>query len=352
MTRPALWPVCGHERVIARLASEVTTERLRHAYLILGTPGVGKASLAQTFASAILCPTGWKTGSGCGVCDACRRIDRGIHPDLEEFSLERQRETGSDRSATFQLSIETVREIIVSASYRPYSARHRVIIVHDADTLTVEGQEALLKTLEEPPDYLVLLLIASNQDVFRPTLMSRCDIVTLFPVPMATIEACLVERGIKPGRASLLAAQADGAPGWAMRAADDPEILEQRGEQLERIAKWALSSPFRRVVRAFELAETFPKDREEVFGELEATLAFWRRVMMMTIGMPDDLARHVLEDTTRKSLQEAFDVETTILALESVTTCLADLESNVRPRLALETMVMQWPNVISRVTVP
>jgi DNA polymerase III subunit delta' len=218
--------------------------------------------------------------------------------------------------------------------------------------LKVEGQEALLKTLEEPPDFLVLLLIAANQDAFRPTLMSRCEIVTLFSVPAAAIETCLVERGIEPDRASLLAAQADGVPGWAMRAADDPGILEQRGEQFERIAQWALSSPFGRVVRAFELAETYQKDRDGVFAELEATLAFWRRVMMMRIGMPDDLARHGLDETTRQTLQQAFDVEMTMQALESVTTCLADLESNVRPRLALETMVMQWPNVISRVTAP
>jgi DNA polymerase-3 subunit delta' len=269
-------------------------------------------------------------------------VQRAIHPDVQTFSLEVQRQHAKDRSSGDRLSVETAREISAAAAFRPFTAHHRVIIVDDAESLTGIAQEALLKTIEEPPPQLVLLLLTESGEALKSTIRSRCEQINLMPVPAEIIEQCLLNGGVEPEPASMLSRQASGLPGRAIEMARDPSMLERRQERITRAVDWIAASPFDRVCRSFELANAFGKERDHVFLELETVSELWRSVMMSGTGVesPDDTllsAKAVMQPFGQ------FELSESLRALESVVSCMSDLESNVRPRLALEAMVMQWP---------
>jgi len=337
-----LWPVCGHDRVIALLAHELASNSLRHAYLISGPPHSGKSTIASAFAQSIICSSRGEPGAACGECDNCRRVAKGIHPDLQLFSLESQRQNAKDRTAGDRLSVETVREICVSAVYRPFSAERRVIIIDDAGSMTGIAQEAMLKTLEEPPTFLVLILLTESADALKPTVRSRCEQLNLLPVSPDIISRCLEDRGAETSTAQLIARQASGLPGWAIATALDPGILKTQQESTGRAAVWVNGSPFQRIARSFELANDFGKQRDRVFSELEAVSMLWRGVMMNSAGAHSPAAETLAADQVDQ-LAGAFELAESLRAVESVAACMRDLDSNVRPRLALEAMVMQWP---------
>ncbi len=334
------WNVCGHRQAVSRLSGELRANTIRHAYLFSGPAGLGKMALAQSFCKAIVCMSGRATGHACGECDECRRAEKLIHPDVTVFSLQTQSEQSTKGSGE-RISIDTVRELSAVAAYRPYSALNRVIILDDAETLTEIAQEALLKTLEDPPPHVVIVLIATRSEPLRPTIRSRCEAIELGLVDSATIADCLKARGMADPEASHLASLAEGRPGWALAARDDESIVTERKAALARALEWIEMSPFQRVCRAFELASEFSRGRSNVFAELETVELVWRRVMMRASGA-------LLGDGVSKPPD--LTLVESVNAVESVSRCMSDLDFNVRPRLALQSMVMEWPEV-SRISI-
>ncbi|MGD9711788.1 MAG: ATP-binding protein [Thermomicrobiales bacterium] len=332
------WPVCGHTRAISLLSGEIRDRSVRHAYVITGQNSVGKRTLASCFASSLVCPGAADAGIACGECDDCRRADRGIHPDIQHFSLESQGLQAKERTSSDHLTIDTVREVASVSAYRAYSSNYRVIILDDAQSLTQIAQEALLKTLEEPPPQLVLVLLADQAESLLPTIRSRCEHIALAPVPVAEIAGCLLDAGHSPETAQQLAVLSRGLPGWAFRAANEPELRDEREQTQHRVHAWVAADPFARVVRAFELAGDFAKSREAVFAELDAVAHYWRAVMMNAAG-----ASAESETSVRMPNGTSGVLESSLRALIAVIECVSDLNRNVRPRLALEAMVMQWP---------
>ncbi len=319
------------------LSAEIRSGRVRHAYLITGPRSIGKTALATAFSTALVCTTSGDTGAACNECAECQRASRGVHPDVVTFSLESQREQGRERGSVERLTVDTVREISAASAFRAYSADYRIIILQDAGSLTDVAQEALLKTLEEPPRQLVLVLLAERAESLLPTIRSRCEHVHLSPVSEPSIADCLTQSGVPQEDAVRLSYLAHGLPGWAFRAAANPDLLDERMEAIERAKAWANADPFRRIVRAFELASAFSSSRETVYAELDAAGRFWRQVMMSAAGVRDGI--EAFDPIVKTSLADSYR------ALVSVTECFNDLERNVRPRLALEAMVMQWPTI-------
>lgn len=210
---PALFgEVVGQPAAVAALAAAAV--RPVHAYLLSGPAGSGKRRAATAFAAALLCPKG-----GCAVCEVCRRVLDGTHPDL--VVVER---TGA------ALGVDQARALAGLAQRRPLEAGRQVIVVHDVH-LAVRSAPALLKTVEEPPPSTVFVLLADDLPPELATVASRCVTVPFPPVPRAAIEDWLVQRGTP---ADLAPAIAEGAAGDIERAgllADDPRFAE-------RLALW------------------------------------------------------------------------------------------------------------------
>src|SRR5437868_4054634 len=157
--------IVGHRPVVTLLARSVSRESLPPSLVFAGPGGVGKRLVATATAQALNCTARDKPPlDACGVCHTCRRIARGVHPDV---LLVEPGDSGS-------IKIDRVREIVESAGYRPFEGRRRVVIIDEADALVAGAQNALLKTLEEPPPSSVFILVTSRPDALLPTVRSRC----------------------------------------------------------------------------------------------------------------------------------------------------------------------------------
>ena len=341
------WPVWGHDATVTDLRGAIATGRVRHAFLIAGPPGIGKRTLAMAFAQALTCLAPPEPGVACGVCRSCAKISRGVHPDVQRIDLAGQAATAekTNRQNT-ALTIETIREVTSLASLRPMESDWRVTMIDDAETLQGVAQEALLKTLEEPPGYLVLMLLSDDVNALLPTIRSRCQVVELRPVARAVTASLLEATGVGADEAKTLAGLAGGRPGWAVRAARDGDVVTQQHAAVERALAWIGASGYDRLVTALRVGDGFTKGREEVFADLETVLGLWRDALLLHAGQPDFVTYRAGVETLGQWVPgwELADIHQ---ALCSVQTGIADLESNVRPRLALENMVLQWPTPLT-----
>ena len=333
------WRVWGHDHAIQEMQSAIRTG-VRHAYILSGYHHVGKLALAQDFASALVCPTPPSPGLSCGECPVCRRIGRGTFSDVTVYDLARQQEetSKSSTSKNQSINIETVRAISSSVALRPMESDYRVVIVDDVETMQETAQEAFLKTLEEPPSYAVILLLTTDAEVLLETIRSRCMTIQLQTVPSTTIAEMLTDAGVNSSDASVIAAASVGRPGWALQAANDPKLLNARLELQSSVAGWVNGNQFDRITEATRLGDAFTKDRSAVFARLAVAQTIWRGVVFRSLGVAEIDAMDISLDSGTQIAAEGA-----VAALRSVERCLTDLDANVRPRLALQSMVLQWP---------
>lgn len=318
---------------------------MSHAYLLAGPEGVGKSTLAMAFAQALCCQAPGRDDPTvpCGACLACRKISRGTHPDVQRLDLETQRAVNEKRGGqNTSLTIDSIRQLTVDAALRPMEAPRRIIVIDDAETMQGVAQEALLKTLEEPPPAVLFMLLADDAGALLPTIQSRCQIINMRPVPASTIAAALIDGGAEPGLAREVAVMAAGRPGWAQRALNDDRLITGHREAAERALAWIESDQYDRLVRAVRLGDSFQKRRAEVMDDVESLLTVWRDLMLLRVELRDLVVQQGAVERLQ-TLAGAWSVDAITRATRSVQRCLADLEANVRPRLALEAMVLQWP---------
>lgn len=341
------WRFCGNRQSAEKLRSAVVRRSPRHAFLLTGIPSVGKRTLATRFAQALLCEHP-ADGSPCFECGSCRRVLRGIHPDVALVSLDSQNALAGERgSKAATLTIETARSISAQAPLRPMNGEWRFVIVDDAELLLPDAQEALLKTIEEPPPFLVLLLVSSDLEAILPTIRSRCEHFGLGAVPISEIESFLIDTGVDLDVAGAAASFSSGAPGWAIRAVDDTLLIERSASIVEQAASWIESSDFERVATAFALCDSIPKQRGEAIAVIEASAGLWRDSMLVRSGNSDRIVYRAHTDLSNR-LAGSHELSELLVALSAVWTCLDDVRINVRPRLALESMVLSWPKMPAR----
>lgn len=211
----------GNRALVARLARMVATDTVPPSLLFAGPPGVGKLEAALTLAQAQNCLT--STGDACGACSACLRIHRGEHPDVRIMRPE-----GAGR----QLKAEHVRQIVKESPFRPFEGRRRVSIFVDAERMNPTAANTLLKTLEEPPPWVVLILITSNLAALLPTILSRCQIYRFAPLAIDDLITQLVtQHEMDRERATLLAALSGGSLPQALELEED-SLVDVRKEAL------------------------------------------------------------------------------------------------------------------------
>lgn len=337
------WRFCGNRASAAKLHHAARLRSPRHALLLTGVPALGKRTLALRFAQALLCERSID-GIPCFDCGNCRRVMRETHPDISSFSLSRQTAQGSKSNG---LTIETARSISAEAPLRPFNGRWRFVVVDDAELLLPDAQEALLKTIEEPPPFMVLVLIASDLDAILPTIRSRCELLELSATPIAEIEAFLLDRGIENDVAGAAAELSNGAPGWAIRASADTSLIEESLSIVEQAASWIDATDFDRIATAFSMSDNLARQRLETMSVIEATAGLWRDSLLVRSGNSDRIVFRAHSDLTSR-LAGSHDISELLGALSAVWTCLDDLRINVRPKLALESMVLSWPRMPTR----
>lgn len=215
--------ILGHERPLTALNKLIECGRLPHAMLFHGPEGVGKASIARLLGRALVCRE-----LGCAACDDCRLFDAGNHPDFVHVKLELRKDSKTEYRK--QIVVDQIRLLSSLVGLAPRHGARRVILLDPADKMNLEAQNALLKTLEEPPPHTVLILIAARPQVLVATVRSRCFALGFSPLRAEDLAHLLESRGFDAQEALARAALAEGRPGTAIEL--DLQALRERRDRL------------------------------------------------------------------------------------------------------------------------
>ncbi len=323
------WNLLGHEWAVDMLRQHVANQSQRHAYLITGSPGLGRRSLALAFARSLTCSAPPAPGEFCGECRNCRQMSAMQHPDLT--LIEAETEGGT-------LKVEQIRELRKSVLLAPYQAPYRVVLLLRFQEANPSAANALLKTLEEAPSKVILILTADNTEQLLPTIVSRCEVIRLRPLPIPRVEEFLREKGADAKKAQLLAHLSGGRPGYALRLLEDDTTLEFRREKMDEFENLL---PASRVER-FDYADKLAKEKDAFRETLLLWLSLWRDVMLQTAGEAETIA-NIDRRSLIESLAEKLNLAEAKALLSAAEEGIGQLQRNVNARLLAENILLGFP---------
>jgi DNA polymerase-3 subunit delta' len=242
--------------------------------------------------------------------------------------------------------VEQIRSVRQSLVLKPYQGKYRVALLLRFQEANASAANALLKTLEEAPAHVILLLTADTPEQLLPTIVSRCEVLRLRPLPVALVETSLRESGTDETTARLLAHISGGRPGYALRLMHDQALLDFRAKRLEDLQKLLKSTRRGRFAYAEKLTERKKKDAEaeERFRDtLLIWLSFWRDVMLRVSGTDAPLA-NVDRLTEIEALAGKLSLDEARCLVEAAEGTIDKLESNVNARLLAEVLLLDWPH--------
>lgn len=314
--------ITGHATQLATLTQALEQDRLHHAYVFIGPEGIGKRTLAFCLAKAIHCAE--SAHDFCGACASCVKIENRNHPDVRLIE---------PLAGKKDISIEQVRALEKELNYRAFSGQKKIAIIDPAASMNFSAQNALLKTLEEPPAGSMLILIATSAGGLLPTLLSRCLRLTFTPLTEADVTRHLVERKrMSAERAKLLASISLGSLGRALSPEMD-EVGQKRAAWVDALAAARVSGGWA------SFAEELAKDRAETLQFLDWLAEWYRDVLVYqaTQGSGEVSNRDLLEKLQGQaadlSVGKALRLRSRALAAS------ARIRRNVNRRLALENLL-------------
>jgi DNA polymerase-3 subunit delta' len=320
----------GHEKAVGLLEGGIKSGKLSHAYLFTGPRHVGKMTLALNLAQALNCLGEEKP---CGQCRQCLRIAAIKHSNVQVVGLNGRSEIGIDQ----------IREVQHLSSLKPGEGRHWVFIIDGAEHLSREASNCLLKTLEEPPPDVQLVLLAINARLLLPTVLSRCQRLELRPLAIAVVEQALRHRwGVPREQAGILARLSRGCLGWAVAASSDEEFIRERCQRLSILRHLAHVGRDERFAYAAELASQFGRDRASVQEVLQLWLGWWRDLMLVQGGC-GNFATNVDQEAALDGEAQGYSLTQIRDFIQSMKQAMGQLDENANPRLVLEVLMLSIP---------
>lgn len=318
--------VVGHKDIINYIRSAVEKDKVSHAYILNGERGAGKKLLANLFAATLLCAEGGP--DPCNTCHSCRQAEGGNHPDIIRVTHEKPN----------SISVDDIREQVNNTiMIKPYQGPYKVYIIDHADLMTPQAQNALLKTIEEPPQYAVIMLLVENAEVLLPTINSRCVMLRLRYIKDMLIKRYLMENLKVPDyKADLCTAFAQGNMGHAIMLANSEhfnEIREEAVQMLRNIHEMELSE-------IIETVNRITVYKVEISDYLDIIMVWYRDVLLYkatrdieTVVFKDQI--HYIKEQARKSSYEGIQ-----LILSSFERAKSRLKANVNFELTMELLFL------------
>ncbi|MEO8480866.1 MAG: DNA polymerase III subunit delta' [Acidobacteriota bacterium] len=318
--------IVGHGPVVELLRQAARRGRVPQSLIFAGPDGVGKRAVATALAQAVSCPKR-ADGDACGTCSVCVRIAGQRFPDV----------TWLDKGDYASIKIDALREQILQAvGYRPFEGPRRIFIINEADDLTVQAQDALLKTLEEPPSATILILITAYPDTLLATIQSRCRRLRFGLLPEADVARILVSRaGIEPSKAHRLALVSGGSVARAL--SDDTGYFEEdRDLALGLLRARGAAMPERmKAAAAFAQHDNKRRAREAASTRLTILVSLLRDLSVLAAADPVPLANADLDDELRRVLR-AYDPHRLVDAFDAIGRASTALDRNASPKIVAD----------------
>lgn len=318
--------ILGHDTIKEHFQKAIEAHKISHAYILAGEAGMGRKSLAHAFALTLLCEKG--KSDPCMECHACKQVLSGNHPDLIHVTHEKVGSIGVDDIR------EQINETIM---IRPYSSYYKIYIVDEAEKMTVQAQNALLKTIEEPPAYAVIILLTTNPESFLPTILSRCVQLKLKPLKDSVIRDYLSgTMGIPESQAELYAAFARGNLGKAMKLAGSEEFKHMYHEMLHML----------RNVRSMDISELLDyikklkDDNMDIYECLDFMQVWYRDALMFKVTKDANLLIFKDEYSAINEMSKKIGYDGFENILAAIDKARVRLEANVNMELAMELMLL------------
>ncbi len=313
----------GNTPLVEQLRRSAASGRSSHAYLFLGGAGAGKRLIANTFAKALQCE-GEKRP--CDSCKSCHAFNHGNHPDVIYFQPLKSGKT---------YTIEDVREqLLETVDLKPFQYEKKIYIIEKADTLNIQSQNALLKTLEEPPAHAVFLLLAERAEAFLPTILSRVVVMKIRPLSAETIADYLMQAGHLAEESHILSAYAQGRIGQALELVEDEGFREMRQDILGKLE----ALPSMSEGDAYLLA----KDLEGYKNDLRFLdiMELWYRDLLTAKSLREE--GYLIQRDKKDAIFRAAKEPAALLAKKAaaVRTARMRLAQNANFRLTMEVMLM------------
>lgn len=321
------------------LARVIARDSMPPAVLMAGPAGVGKRLTAIAIAQAVNCLQPRSSSEferdACGECASCRRIARGVHPDV---IVVEPGETGA-------IKIEQLRDVIDRAQYRPFEGRRRVVIINEADAAGADAQSALLKTLEEPPSASLFILISSIPDALLPTVLSRCPRLRFGPLTAAEVARVLKQdHGYSESDARAAAADADGSIGRALESQSE-DLTEARDAAQRLLQETARTNdPARRINLARDLTEgkgTPAEERNRLAVRLRSLGSLLRDVGIIASRADRGMLANSDLEAQLETLSSSFDAERSLRAYAAVDRALAALDRNASAKVVADWLLLE-----------
>ena len=332
------------------LQQHIARKQMRHAYLFTGPSGVGRRTLALRFAQALNCSQPPEPGIPCRSCRPCTQIERMQQADLTIVEAE---------SVGGTLKVGQIRELRHTLSLSPYESPYRVALLLRFQEANASAQNALLKTLEEAPEKVILILTADTAENLFPTIVSRCEVLRLRPMPVERLEQELKTQWDLPAKeARLLAHLSGGRVGEALRLHDAPDALQRHHELIEELLHLLHQSIRARFAyvesktKGKDKPKGFKQDQELIRRELREVmhvwLSFWRDVILVAAGSKVPLV-NLNWETEISQLADQLGLKAACVLTADLKKSITRLDAYINIQLLVEVLLLDWPR-LNRVT--
>ncbi|HFL3828418.1 TPA: DNA polymerase III subunit delta' [Clostridioides difficile] len=320
--------IIGHEGVIENLKNAIDNNQIFHSYLFQGEEALGKKMVALSFAKTLLCKEGGH--KPCNRCNSCLKFDSGNHPDFQLIEPEKD-----------IIKKEKIDELIKSINIAPLESKRKIIIIDDSDKMRMEGQNGLLKTLEEPPSYINIILITSNSNNIIPTILSRCQVITFYPVENNKIEELLTSKYNKTiEEAKFIAHFTKGSVGKSISLSESEDFFERRNEVFNIIDGVIKGDK----TKIFNSIDFFIKNKD-FSEEILDIILYWFRDLIIYKEIGNSKLIINMDKISLLSNQSYLSTNKINDIIENIMETKKNIERNINYQLSIETMLLNMQEV-------
>lgn len=318
--------IIGHEDIVKHFKSSIELGKISHAYILNGEKGSGKKTLAAVVAKSLQCESG--EADPCGTCKSCLQAESGNQPDIIWVTHEKPNVISVDEIRT---------QILNDIELKPYSSRYKIYIEPDAQLMNTQAQNAILKTLEEPPEYAIIMLLTNNVDKFLPTIISRCIVLNFRPVePLHMVDYLVNQIGIDREKARFCTDFAQGNLGKAVRLAISPDYNEIKEDSL-RLLRRIQDMDMDEIIQA---VRNMGKYKLDITDYIDIMTMWFRDLLMVKISNSPNKLIFKDEFSVMKKQASHVSYEGLEEILQALDKLKIRLEANVNFDIAMELMLL------------